>query len=150
MNILIPLPKEPDRPLYLAKGRQSESVMEKKELIYTVKKGDTLWSIANELGVNIGALSRENRGVSETKLIPGDRLKIRLDNGTSEIPREDLGRTEILYVVKKGDTLWDIARRYQLSVSEIKKWNGLDGSDRIYPDEKLKLRINEPSLSIPH
>lgn len=150
MNILIPLPKEPDRPLYLAKGRQSESVMEKKELIYTVKKGDTLWSIANELGVNIGALSQENRGPSKTKLMPGDRLKIRLDNGTSEIPKEDLGRREILYVVKKGDTLWDIAQRYQLSVSEIKKWNGLDGSDRIYPDEKLKLRIKESSPSIPH
>ncbi len=150
MNILIPLPKEPERPLYLAKGGQSDSVTEKKELIYTVKKGDTLWSIANELGVNIGALSQENRRPSNPKLMPGDRLKIRLDNGASEIPKEEFGRTEILYVVKKGDTLWDIAQRYQLSVSEIKKWNGLDGSDRIYPDEKLKLRIKESSPSIPH
>ncbi len=150
MNILIPLPKEPDRPLYLAKGGQNDSVTEKKELIYTVKKGDTLWSIANELGVNIGALSQENRRPSKTKLMPGDRLKIRLDNGAPEIPKEDLGKTEIFYVVKKGDTLWEIAQRYQLSVSEIKKWNGLDGSNRIYPDEKLKLRIKESSPSIPH
>lgn len=150
MNILIPLPKEPEISSSLTRGKQKESVTEKKEIIYTIRKGDTLWSIANELGVNIGALSRENKPFSETKLMPGDRLKIRLDNGIPEISKEEYGTREILYLVKKGDTLWEIAKKYQLSISDIKKWNGLNGSDRIYPNEKLKLKIKEDRPSVPH
>jgi LysM repeat protein len=47
-------------------------------MTYTIKKGDTLWSIANETGVNLGALSRWNNLHPEKKLMPGDKLKIEM------------------------------------------------------------------------
>ena len=43
-------------------------------MIYTIKKGDSLWSISSELGINIGALSRWNNLHPEKKLMPGDKL----------------------------------------------------------------------------
>ena len=52
---------------------------------------------------------------------------------------------EIIYVVKEGDTLWGIAKKYNITIAEIKTWNHLNETDRIYPADKLKLRVGEGS-----
>ena len=49
---------------------------------------------------------------------------------------------EIRYVVKEGDTLWDIALMYDLSVADIKRWNNLRGNV-IRPRDELLLRIDK-------
>ncbi|EIJ78138.1 YocH [Bacillus methanolicus PB1] len=41
-------------------------------------------------------------------------------------------------VVKKGDTLWEISQKYDVTVEDLKKWNGLS-SDVIYPNDKLEV-----------
>jgi len=152
MHLLIPLAKQSElKPTQMVskdldgKSRTSKS----NEIIYTIKKGDTLWSIANEMGVNIGVLSRWNNLNPETKLMPGDQLKIRVTSGSesSETSQNGNGKREIIYVVKVGDTLWGIAKKYNLAVPDIKKWNNLDGKDRIYPSDRLKLRVGELTLS---
>lgn len=148
MHLLIPLPKQSDlkRAQMVSRDLDGRSpTSNSDEIIYTIKKGDTLWSISNEMGVNIGALSRWNNLHPETKLMPGDRLKIRVTRGSesSETFQNGNGKREIIYVVKAGDTLWGIAKKYNLGVSDIKKWNNLEGTDRIYPSDKLKLRVGE-------
>ncbi|MGQ9508685.1 MAG: LysM peptidoglycan-binding domain-containing protein [Thermodesulfobacteriota bacterium] len=153
MNLLIPIPKESEPQPALTQNtsfKKGSVSIKDKEIIYTIKKGDTLWSIANEMGVNIGALSRDNKIGSEKKLIPGAQLKIRLDQDSTEVFQNGNGGKELIYVVRKGDTLWEIAKKYRLSVSEIKRWNGLDGSDRIYPEDKLNLKIKENHQSLPN
>jgi len=146
MELLIPIPKTQDlKPVLTAQkksyGKNQNSKPE--EIIYTIKKGDTLWSIANEMGVNIGALSRWNNLHPEKKLIPGDKLKIKMVNTPhpSEEPTKVRKGKEIIYIVKAGDTLWDIAKKYDITVSEIKTWNHLDGTNQIRPSDKLKLRL---------
>ncbi len=146
MDLLIPFPKpQESRPTLVASKNLNGKNQNPKsdEIIYTIKKGDTLWSIANEMGVNIGALSRWNKLHSETKLVPGDRLKIKMINvyESSEEPHRENERKEIIYVVKAGDSLWSIAKKYNVTVSEIKTWNNLNGTDRIYPAYRLKLRV---------
>jgi membrane-bound lytic murein transglycosylase D len=79
MNLLIPLPKGQDpKPNGIAKNKSNRIDLNSKplETTYTIKKGDTLWGIANEIGVNIGTLSRWNRLYPEKKLMPGDKLVI--------------------------------------------------------------------------
>jgi membrane-bound lytic murein transglycosylase D len=143
MNLLIPLPKDQDlKPERVAReksngvGQHSRPV----ETTYTIKKGDTLWSIADEMGVNIGALTRWNNLHPEKKLVPGDKLKIRLNKPSDPLDQKRAGK-EIIYVVKEGDTLWSIAKKFNLTVSEIKALNHLGKGDRIHPEDRLKLRV---------
>jgi membrane-bound lytic murein transglycosylase D len=145
-NLLIPIPMAPDtKPILVTKKGPSgnDPNLKSHEIIYTIKKGDTLWNIANEMGVNIGVLSRWNNLHPEKKLIPGDKLKIRMNSGSDPVeePIKKKEGKEIIYVVKEGDTLWGIAKKYRLSVSEIKMWNRLDGGDRIRPADQLKLKV---------
>jgi membrane-bound lytic murein transglycosylase D len=85
-ELLIPIPKTQDlKPLLTAqkKSNGNNRNFKPEEIIYTIKRGDTLWSIANEMGVNIGALSRWNNLHPDKKLIPGDKLKIKLASRAS-------------------------------------------------------------------
>jgi membrane-bound lytic murein transglycosylase D len=148
MNLLIPLPKDQDdpKPDSLVKKKSNGMEQHSKSVettTYKIKKGDSLWSIANEMGVNIGALSRWNNLHPEKKLMPGDKLKIRMTK-TSDPLDEPHGKRvgkEIVYVVKEGDTLWSIAKKFNLTISEIKTWNHLNESNRIYPEDRLKLKV---------
>ncbi len=152
MTLLIPLSMdEKVKPMAVAQKKKNGNSPYRtpEEIIYTIKKGDTLWSIANEMGVNIGALSRWNNLHPEKKLVPGDKLKIRMDSSAENASRAK-GEKEVIYIVKKGDTLWSIAQRYNVTVSEIKTWNHLEGSDVIYPEEKLKIRVKETKSSTPN
>jgi len=152
MNLLIPLPKDPDpKQANTAKKKLDGMDQNSKsiEATYTIKKGDSLWSIANEMGVNIGVLSRWNNLHPEKKLMPGDKLKIRT-NKISDPVDEPLGKQagkQIIYVVKEGDTLWSIAKKFNLTISEIKTWNHLNEADRIYPEDRLKLKVGEIKFS---
>jgi membrane-bound lytic murein transglycosylase D len=145
MNLLIPIPlSQESKPTVLAqktadgKGQNSRS----EEITYIIKKGDTLWSIANEMGVNIGALSRWNNLHPEKKLLPGTKLKILSDTSpvASKGPARQREAKEILYRVREGDTLSSIARKYSLTIADIKTWNRL-GIDRIHPADQLILKV---------
>jgi membrane-bound lytic murein transglycosylase D len=118
------------------------------EITYTIKKGDSLWSIANEMGVNIGVISQLNKLHPDKKLIPGDKLKIIMTAAPtpSDKPTHRKEERKIIHIVREGDTLWSIAKKYHLTVSEIKGWNNLSGRDRIHPAERLTLMV-KPSNS---
>ena len=84
---------------------------------YTVVKGDTLYSIANKLDTSVSELKKINN-LSSNLLKVGQVLKV----PTKVI---DLGDTEI-YQVQAGDTLYSIANKYGISLSELKAINNLD------------------------
>ncbi len=146
MHLLIPLPKDqepgPDSTVK-KKSAGTNQPAKPVETTYAIKKGDSLWGIANEMGVNIGALSRWNNLHPEKKLMPGDKLKIRMaktSDPLDEPHRKQVGK-EIIYIVKEGDTLSSIAKKFNLNLTEIKTWNHLNEADRIYPEDRLKLRV---------
>ncbi|HSB06879.1 MAG TPA: LysM peptidoglycan-binding domain-containing protein [Thermodesulfobacteriota bacterium] len=144
MNLLIPIPKSQDvKPTVKPKKTDGEAQDSKsQEMIYMIKKGDSLWSISSELGINIGALSRWNDLHPEKKLMPGDKLKIKFGSTHAfEEPSGGKRSKEIIYVVKQGDTLWSIAKKHNLTVSNIRAWNDLNRKDQIHPADRLKLRV---------
>lgn len=99
--------------------------------IYQVQNGDTLASVANKLGVSTEVLSNLNGIMVGSVLSPGDLLVI--PNSQTENPyfRE--------YTVKKGDTIYDIAKANNVSPSQLLRLNGLNDTDLIYPNQKIML-----------
>ena len=83
--------------------------------IYTVKKGDSLWLIANKYGTTVDELKSANNLKSNTLSI----------GQTLIIPEKKEGTSNISYVVKKGDSLWLIANKYDTTVEKIKSTNNL-------------------------
>ena len=82
---------------------------------YTVKSGDSLWSIAKKYNVSVSDLKEAN-GLTSSMLSIGDVLKI-------PVIEEEV--KENIYIVKSGDSLYKIAQNYDTTVSEIMKLNNL-------------------------
>ena len=82
---------------------------------YVVKRGDTLWGISNQFGVSVTELAQAN-GVNADTLQVGQTLIIPSKSGTNP-------DNMFMYTVKKGDTLYSIAKVYNTSVEDIKKLN---------------------------
>lgn len=85
-------------------------------LIYTIKKGDNLYSIAKNYNITLDELINFNQQGS-TLLHIGEQLLIPINNQTNN---------NIQYIIKPGDTLYNIAKRYNTNVDEIKRINNLN------------------------
>lgn len=90
---------------------QEEQLLDDEAFYITVKKGESLWSIANGYQVSVDQLINWND-------LSSDQVKI--DQKLKIVPR---GK----YIVQRGDTLWKIAEQSGTTVSRIKKLNGLKG-----------------------
>ena len=95
---------------------------------YTVKAGDSLWKIANQYGLTVAELKNLN-GLTSDNLSIGQILKI--SNSSSS-------NNSNTYTVKAGDSLWNIANKYGITVSELKNLNGLT-SDNLSIGQILKV-----------
>ena len=82
---------------------------------YTVKSGDSLWSISRKFGITVDELKNANN-LSSNLLSVGQNLII---------PGKDLDATDEEYVVKKGDSLYSIAKKYNTSVDNLKSINNI-------------------------
>jgi len=114
---------------------------------HIVKKGDTLQQIARLYRIELEPILEINRLEKKSRLTVGTNLLIPIPKEAqtkASKPAGDKRNQEIIiYVVKTGDSLWSIANKYRVSISEIKSWNNLDGNDRIYPSDRLKLKVAE-------
>lgn len=90
-------------------------------IYYTVKAGDTLYGIANEYGLSVDELKSMN-GLSNNNLSVGQKLLV---SGTGEVV---VGNDYDTYVVKSGDNLYAIARKYGISVNKLKDINNLSSN----------------------
>jgi murein DD-endopeptidase MepM/ murein hydrolase activator NlpD len=103
-------------------------------IVVTVDAGDTLWEIARTHGLTVEDVTRENGLAADATLRPGDRLRL---PGHDSPDAHDLGGAISEEVtVGAGDSLWEIARRYDTSVPALRSANDL-ASDRIYAGQRL-------------
>ncbi len=87
---------------------------------YTVVRGDSLWSIANRFGVTVQQI-RDANNLTTDVLSVGQVLTI---PGVSDNEDENNGAV-FYYTVERGDSLWSIARRFGITVQEIRDANNL-------------------------
>lgn len=103
---------------------------------YTVKSGDSLWSISRKFGITVDELKSANN-LSSNLLSVGQNLII---------PGKEAQATSDEYVVKKGDTLYSIARKYNTSVDNLKSINNIT-TDSLAIGQIIKLPSTSSSAS---
>lgn len=96
---------------------------------YTVRRGDTLTSIARRFGTTVESIAAMNEIQNPNLIYVGEKLIVRRINPSSN-------RT---YTVKKGDTLWGISRRFGTTVSALARLNNLKNADLIYTGQVLRI-----------
>ena len=98
----------------------TKEIYEEEENIYIVKKGDSLYSIANKYNTTVDELKRINNLTSNILSI-GQVLKLPSDKANNVEKEENT----INYTVQKGDSLYSIARKYSTTIDKIKDLNNL-------------------------
>lgn len=108
---------------------------------HKVKRGDTLFGIAQHYGVTPKEIIRRNAlkssqvKIGETLQILDDKTPDKTQTAKSDRKNKITKRT---YIVKRGDTLHSIAEKFDVAVADLKRWNKLNGS-RIQPGKKLTI-----------
>ena len=127
----IPTPETPSTP---------EQPTETGTIVYTVKSGDTLSSIARNYGTTVYRIVSLNPSITNPNLIyPGEQFIISIDSNTSS--------SSVVYTVVRGDTLSEIAARYNTTVSKLVTDNNISNPNLIYPGQRIGISVGTiPSL----
>jgi membrane-bound lytic murein transglycosylase D len=91
---------------------------------HRVSKGETLSSIAERYKTTVAAISKANNIRSRQLINTGQRLRIPLSGGKVYSPK-----SRETYTVKKGDSLWLIAQKFNTDVETLKRINNLKSSN---------------------
>lgn len=110
--------------------------------IHTIKRGDTLFKIARQYGVDAKEVARWNDMTTRAVLRTGDKLVVRQSASGSNVlavARKSAPST-VDYTVRKGDSLFDISRRFNVSVADLRKWNSV--GKHLKPGQVIKVQLS--------
>ncbi len=113
---------------------------------YTVKSGDTLYALALHYGVSVKTILNYNPGISARSLQIGQKLLIPALKSVATYKGKKSSKKIALkakYKVKKGDTLWSIALKYNIPVEILAEKNGLTVNSILSLGKVLKVPIQE-------
>ena len=123
----------------------------RRQVQYTVRRGDTISKVAGRFGVSTSDL-REWNNLRSNRLRRGQRLvvmppsgykakkstEVALADASSASSKGDTASGTGVHTVRRGDTLYDIAQTYGTTVANLKELNGIR-SGKIFPGQKLKV-----------
>jgi len=146
--------------LRIPKGNKDVFALKQKEIpeqkgyfLHKIKKGETVSAIADKYGVSPFSIVEENNLSKKYRIYAGDYLKIpnyseehktevknSVELTNKEVAPEVLAsdqENDTLYTVKKGDTLWDIAKKFKTTPQKIAEANGLNRKNYLETGQKL-------------
>ncbi|MBT3272864.1 MAG: transglycosylase SLT domain-containing protein [Spirochaetales bacterium] len=118
--------------------------------VHSIRPGDTLFALARHFGVSIDLIKHHNPGIeprylqiNSTLLVPAIREVAPFpDVSQAAAPRNSRRRSaNTRYIVKHGDTLWDISRRFRIALQELTRQNGLSLLKTIHPGQILEIPV---------
>ena len=124
--------------------------VERKDIAYSVQKGDNLGSIAKKFGASVEDLKQWNNLTTNAIAIGNslivakneiviDTNKVTIASFKKKDQYQSAASKESEYYVKKGDSLYSISKKYPgVTISDLKKWNNIKGEE-LKPGMKLKI-----------
>jgi membrane-bound lytic murein transglycosylase D len=112
-----------------------------RQIVYRVRGGETLSSIARRHGMPVSTLARLNNMGAQDNLVKGQRLVIKASARRFRDEGVVSGR-RLLYTVRSGDTVYSISRQFQVSVTQLKSWNGLNEHHQIKAGQRLVMYVD--------
>ncbi len=145
-SLLIPTAKESNKYYSLSADARKFKGLNKtgdgKRYIYSVKRGDNLWDIGRHYGISVNQLTQWN-GISRKSLLkPGQKLTVWVKQDANK-QKDNLVKTVAnktstnAYIVKPGDSLWLIARKFDIHVRDLLSWNNIKKGTHLQPGQSL-------------
>jgi len=123
------------------------SLMER-PLVHKVKRGETLWEIAIKYNVPLNRIIEANQlrdinklKINQTLVIPVNEMKMGSSSNSQSVERSG-----VYYRLKKGDTLWEISRKYKVSTDKIMAENNIRSPNRLKVGEVLFIPMTVQEL----
>lgn len=114
-------------------GNQEQNISER--IIYTVQPGNTLWGLSKEFDVTIEEIANLNNIQNPNLIFVGEKLEIITNTNYNQTGA--LGKT--LYTVKPGDTLSELAIRFDTTVERIVNLNNIQNPNLIFVGQRLRI-----------
>lgn len=130
------------RELVIPDGKGASTSPNTTFVTYKVRRGDNLWRIAKAYGTTVGSIKRANNLVSN-EIYPGMSLRVPTSSSSntryvySGSGADD--KEYVVYTIRRGDTLWEIARDHNVDINDLARWNDISSKSRLYPGDKLKI-----------
>jgi len=119
---------------------------------YTVKKGDSFWLIAKKHKISHKRLASINGLSSSDTLSVGQKLIVaQSSKASTKLPSgkpTESSAKQITYKVRKGDSLYVISRRFNVSVNDLKQWNKLEQKKYIKPGQRIQVYVSASNQTI--
>jgi membrane-bound lytic murein transglycosylase D len=132
------IPKLPSK----IKIRKREAPSNYSKVIYIVKSGDNLGNIADKFDVKLKNLRSWNNLEYSSLIKPGRKLSIFVPPGFAS-RASTVKKIKMVYIVKKGDTLNSICRKYYTSITNILKWNKDIKNNKLYPGNRITIFVED-------
>lgn len=149
-RLLVPADKEDEMRAALAQLPDDQRVRWQR---HVVRQGNTLSDIARRYGVSVASIKNANRLRSNriragtSLLIPVSSRSISQHYANVTRPVEikpappPAGTVALTHEIQSGDTLWSIARQYNVYMGQLARWNGIGTGTVLHPGRKLTIWI---------
>ncbi|MCL2191385.1 MAG: LysM peptidoglycan-binding domain-containing protein [Treponema sp.] len=145
-------PADPDREIVVpaARAQAIAALLERDDMVlvqyhrYRIQPGDTLYALSRHYGISVATIEMHNPGVRNRHLRPGETLVIPVLQEVEPFAREPVTFSRLFngtHVVAQGDTLWSLARRYNVNPQELAMANNMDLNQTLSIGRALRVPI---------
>lgn len=124
---------------------------QRRPTVHVVRRGESIWTIARRNNMDPKTLMRLNNMRPGDTLPAGKRLVVSAKDtpaprtaattATASGPSKAAAARTVQHTVRSGDTLYRIAKLYQVTVAQIASWNGITASMTLRPGQKLNINL---------
>ena len=115
------------------------------DTVHILKKGETVYSLAQYYQVDVQTILKVNNISDPTKLQAGQKILIPTTNNAAIVPASNPSQTLVDHKVKKGETLYGIARHYEISLQTLRSVNNIPDNFILKEGFILKIPMNTVS-----